>query len=312
MTITNLARFPPSEFVDRWAEFQNSLLDLAVGDTSRLAALANAVRIATPYLTQPAEKMPLNGEPTGRRRLVATDISFKEVREIRKSACGTVNDVVLTALAGALGKYLQAHGESVAGRSVRVLTPVNVRPDGEAGALGNRISMVVVDVPVGMPDPIARLLEINTRTAALKESHAAEGIQVIADALLSSPAPLIAALGKAGASPGVIANLVCTNVPGPMIPLYSVGHRMMAHYPVAPVMWEILMNVAVTSYDGMLYFGFCADSNAAEDADLLRDCLDDAYRELREAAGVGTHAPIEIRRSSAAPAPGVGVAVRTA
>jgi WS/DGAT/MGAT family acyltransferase len=245
--------------------------------------------------------MPLNGKLSGKRKLATTAISFKEVREIRKAVGGTVNDVVLTALGGALDRYLLSHGERTAGRSVRVMTPVNVRKDGEAGMLGNSISMIIVETPVGMDDPIERLAEISRRTIRLKESQAAEGIRTIADVLLGSPPSLIAALGRTGAGPSGIANLVCTNVPGPMIPLYAAGHRMLAHYPIAPITFEMGVNVAVMSYDGMLYFGLVGDRSVAEDVDLLRDFLEEAYAELRTAAGVGIHPAIEVIRPREAP-----------
>jgi len=147
---------------------------------------------------------------------------------------------------------------------------------------------------------------MNRRTTRLKESRAAEGIQRIADILLGAPPSLIAALGRTGAGPTTLANLVCTNVPGPMIPLYAAGHRMLAHYPIAPITFEMGVNVAVTSYDGMLYFGLVADRNTADDVDLLRDFLEEAYAELRAAAGVGTHPPIEIIRPTEAIRENVG------
>ncbi|MFQ5473194.1 MAG: wax ester/triacylglycerol synthase family O-acyltransferase [Dehalococcoidia bacterium] len=289
-----------SEVIDRWADFQQSLVDLVSGEGSRWKAIRSAVGLAIPYFSVPAEPMPLNGKLSGKRKLATTAISFKEVREIRKAVGGTVNDVVLTALAGALSRYIESHGESTAGRSVRVVTPVNVRSDGEAGLLGNNISMLIVETPVGIDDPIERLAEISQRTTRLKESRAAEGVRAISDALLSAPPPVIAALGRAGVGINNLGNLVCTNVPGPMIPLYAVGHRMLAHYPIAPIVFDMGANVAVMSYDGMLYFGLVADRNAADDVHVLRDFLDEAYAELRDAAGVGTHPPIEIIRPTEA------------
>jgi len=91
--------------------------------------------------------------------------------------------------------------------------------------------------------------------------------------------------------PNTVANMVCTNVPGPMIPLYSVGHRLEAHYPLVPIAWEMGVGCAVTSYNQKLYFGLMADASAAPDVDRLGDFLTEAYVELRSAAGV---APSEV------------------
>jgi hypothetical protein len=88
--------------------------------------------------------------------------------------------------------------------------------------------------------------------------------------------------------PNTIANMVCTNVPGPLIPLYSVGHRMIAHYPMVPIAWSMGIGCAVTSYDQSLYVGLTADRRAAPDVDLLREGIERAWTELRTAAGQQT------------------------
>ncbi len=246
------------------------------------------MEIAIPYFAVPAAPAPFDGPFSGERKLVGSEVSFQEVRAIRKACGGTVNDVVLAVLGGALGRYLLEHGETIRDRDMRVLTPVNVRREDESGSLGNHIAMLLVEVPVGIADPVKRLQSIIERTGNLKRSHAADGIETIADALLRMPAPLVSAFAALGAPPNTVANIVCTNVPGPMIPLYTVGHRLLTHYPMVPPLWEMGINFAVTSYDGMLYFALTADAQAAPDVDVLNECLKQAYIELRAAAGVPT------------------------
>jgi WS/DGAT/MGAT family acyltransferase len=225
--------------------------------------------------------------------LACTEVPFQEVRDIRKACGGTVNDVVLAMLGGALGRYLEMHREPTQDRAMRVLTPVNVRREDERGALGNHIAMLLVEVPVGMSDPVERLRTITERTGQLKRSHVADGIESVANLLLSMPAPIGAMLGAVGSPPNTVANIVCTNVPGPMIPLYTVGHRMLAGYPMPPPLWGMGINCGVLSYDGRLYFGLAADAQAAPDVDRLREFLDQSYVELRVAAGVDKSEPSE-------------------
>jgi len=273
--------------LDRWAEYQKGLLETALGgDVGRARSVMRALEVALPYFARPVAKAPFNKPFGGTRKLACSEISFAEVRAIRAACGGTVNDVVLAVLGGALGRYLELHGESIEGRVMRVLTPVNVRREDERASLGNRISMLLVEVPVGIRDPVERLHAITESTDALKRAHIADGIQWVADQLGMLPTPLQALLGGLPSPPNTVANMVCTNVPGPMIPLYTVGHRMLSHYPLIPIAWEMGIGCGVTSYDQKLYFGLMADEQAAPDVDRLKEFLDQAYVELRAAAGV--------------------------
>jgi len=134
--------------------------------------------------------------------------------------------------------------------------------------------------------PTERLNAIHEWTGRLKRDHIADGMGLLADSLGSLPAMLQALFGALPTPPNTVANLVCTNVPGPMIPLYSVGHRLEAHYPLVPIAWEMGVGCAVTSYNQKLYFGLLADAQAAPDVQRLGDFLTEAYVELRSAAGV--------------------------
>jgi len=278
-----------SESLDRAADFQLMLTDaLPGGGRERINTIAKGLRAAFPYVRTAREKMPFNGSFSGQRELAWAEIPFHEARAVRKAHGGTVNDVVLTVLAGGLAYYARAHGEATEGRVARVLCPVNVRREDERRTLGNRVSMLLVELPLDVDDPVQRLKLITERTAALKQDSVADGVEAVADLLGGLPPMVMLGLTALPGPPNTIANMVCTNVPGPLIPLYSVGHRMIAHYPMVPIAWSMAIGCAVTSYDQSLYVGLTADRHAAPDVDVLRQGIDLAWTELRTAAGQQT------------------------
>jgi WS/DGAT/MGAT family acyltransferase len=273
--------------LDRVSEYSRGAVDaLATGD-SRLRSAMRSIEVAQPYLRTPVERAPFN-KPLAKDRIVAcSEYSFAEIRAIRAACGGTVNDVCLTVLAGALGRYLELHGEKTKDRSMRILAPVNVRREDERGALGNRVSMLLIEVPVGVHDPVERLRQITDRTETLKRQNVAAGTEIIGEFLSGLP-PMLQSLASLLPPPrNNLANMVCTNIPGPMIPLYCVGHRLVAHFPLMPIAWEMGVGCGITSYDQKLYFGLIADPNAAADVARLKEFLDQAFVELRSAAGVG-------------------------
>ena len=272
--------------LDDYVEFQKSVVDSVFLGDSRTRRVLRALETAAPYFSVPVERAPFNKPFKGKRKLGVSEYSFAEIRAIRGNCGGTVNDVVLAVLGGAVGRYLEMHGQKTENRMLRVLTPVNVRRDDERGKLGNRVSMLLVEVPLGVEDPVQRLRLITERTETLKKQNVADGMELLTGGLNSVP-PALQALGGLLPQPAnTVANMVCTNVPGPMIPLYCVGHRMQAHYPLIPIGWEMGVSCGVTSYDQKLYFGLMADADCAPDVERLKEFLDQAYVELRAAAGV--------------------------
>ncbi len=265
-------------------EWQETLFD-PMSRLRRTQDILRSLGLASPWLLQPAPRLPFSKWLSAKRRVAFSDLSFVEIREIRTTLGGTVNDVVLAILAGALGRYLAAHGCKVDGLEVRVAVPVNVRMEGEQGALGNRISCMLIALPVGERDPIRRLNAIKERQTHLKEANQAGGLELLMRLASSVPAPLQA---LAGVPPTVntMINLICTNVPGPMIPLYCVGHLMLHHYPLVPLAMNMGLGVGVTSYNQRLYFGLMVDPQAVPDLEQLRCHLDESALELRRAAGV--------------------------
>jgi WS/DGAT/MGAT family acyltransferase len=276
-----------ADAIDRWAEQQQQFVDALAEGAGRSRRIARAIETTAPFLQRPMDRAPFNKPLKGNRRLAVSEFSFAEIRAIRGATCGTVNDVCLTILGSALGRYLEMHGQKTEGRNARIFTPVNVRREEERGALGNRVSGLLVEVPVGSMDPVERLREVNARTEKLKKQNVAEGVQLMGDWINSVPPALQALSGMLPAPTNTIVNMICTNVPGPMIPLYCVGHRMIAHYPMVPLGFEMGVGCGVTSYDQRIFFGLMADEDCAPDVDRMKEFLDQAFVELRSAAGIG-------------------------
>ena len=273
--------------VDRWAARQRRIIDDIEDGRDRARRAFRAIETLAPYLRQPVDRAPFNKPLKGKRKLAVSEFSFAEIRAIRANCGGTVNDVCLTVLGTALGRYFELHGQKTDRRMARILTPVNIRKEDERGALGNRVSMLLVEVPVAPSDPLERLRAITARTERLKRGNVAEGVEMLGEVNNGIPPALQALVGTLPTPPNTLANMICTNVPGPMIPLYCVGHRMVAHYPMIPLGWEMGISCGVTSYDQKLYFGLMADEDCAPDVERLKEFLDQAFVELRSAAGVG-------------------------
>jgi WS/DGAT/MGAT family acyltransferase len=210
---------------------------------------------------------------------------FDRVQRVRHRLGGTVNDIVLTVLSGALGRYLAFHGHQTDGVEVRVLVPVNVRGDDEQTSLGNRVSFMLAGLPVGLSSPLARFEAIHGEIASLKEIDQAGGLDRLASLLGRTPPPLQHQLAAGLRMPNFIYDFVCTNVPGPSQPLYCLGHRMIEHYPWVPIGWRMGLGVAVMSYDRDLCFALTADRGVLADLDRLAGFVGEAFDELEEAVG---------------------------
>ena len=287
------------EQIETWSEAQRNLLGFARNfrggqGIPALRELPSMFR----DISRPVRRMPFNVyDFSGKRKLAWSEASFSEARAIRAACGGTVNDVVLTALGGGVKRYLERHGVAVGKRNLRVMVPVSVRQEHERGSLGNKVSLLPVDVQLGAKDPIARLEAVTERTSVLKRVKLADLLSIMTQSMQGTPAPLQALLGQAlvsRASQTVLNNtmqtpglhMVCTNVPGPQIPLYCCGARILVHYPLLPVAPGMGLNMGVFSYNHRLHFGYIADSNAAPDVEFFAQCVDEGFAELREAAGV--------------------------
>jgi len=245
-------------------------------------SVADLAKLGTRLGPRGAPPSPLNvtvGE-TRRYAMVRTDLEV--YRQIRAVHGGTVNDVVLTVVAGALRAWLLARGEAVTSRtSLRALLPVSVAiTGGSAGLVGTYL----VDLPVGEPSPVMRLHQIRYRMHA----HNA-GDERVAAGVLSTLSgftpPTLHALGARVANQlsRRIYNLVVTNVPGPQEPRYAAGARLLEAYPVVPLTAGHALSIGATSYCGTIGYGLLADRTAVADLDVLGQCLTEALTELAEA-----------------------------
>src|SRR5512133_3125264 len=293
-----LPRRPPSgaqlvwAALDEYARRPSALVDTArdaVTDVRSTAArltgvVGGLVRTARKTI-RPAPNSPLNASLGRQRRVAVARADLGDLKKIRKARGGTVNDVLLTVVTGALREWLLSRGEPiVVGTSVRALVPVSMRD--EDAAAGNRVSSYLVDLPVGEPNPRLRL----TRLSYAMRGIAPHGQSVGADSLIALTGfapPTLHALG-ARAARGLsrrLFNLVVTNVPGPQVPLYAAGSQMLEVFPVVPLARGQGLSIGMTSYDGRVYFGLNADRDSVGDVDVLADLIEQEVGELVEAAG---------------------------
>jgi WS/DGAT/MGAT family acyltransferase len=281
-------------------EWQRELVDPRHG-LRLVSELSTAIRLGLDAAMQWPEPAIWN-KPVGKdRRISFVKMPFQEVRAIRSALGGTVNDVVLTILGGALGRYLKSHGQRVTDTRLRLMIPVNVRTEEQRGAMGNRVSMMLPQIPVGIDDPIARLTAIRTEMDQLKASDQGAAFDRLLGLVDNAPAVFSALAGRVGMLPGMI-NLACTNVPGPLIPLYGTGHRMLDFYPMLPLAGDMGLGVAIMSYDQSLYWGISSDPKIVPDVDAIGRLIDDELRALRDAAGVpATDLPAQIGARQAPP-----------
>jgi len=281
--------------VDSYAEFVKRILsgwNDALNVVERAAANGGVVpqeefSELLPEITAITERMRFNVICYGPQKFAWADISLADVKTIKAIFGASVNDVVLALVTAAFRRYLEAHGEAVEGRLLRMMVPVNVRGNADAREMGNSISLIPVTVPLDIRDPKELLQAVHRRSEFLKHTRAAElvgltggMIGLLPNSLQSLAGPILSQL------PITPFNLVCTNVPGPQFPLYLLGRKMERWYPYVPIGGEMAVNCAILSYDGMMYFGFSGDVHAAPDLALLEGFLAESFSELRTAAGI--------------------------
>jgi len=250
----------------------------------RVAGTATGVLAMARTVSRSAQESPLNVEIGEQRRYGTADSDLDDYKAIRKAHGGTINDVVLAVVTGALREWLMTRGEAVGGASVvRAMVPVSIRTEDQSGALGNRVSSYLVDLPVGEPSPVMRLHQISYAMKGHKETGQAVGADAIINVAGFAPPTLHSLGARVGSSLSRrLFNVVVTNVPGPQFPLYAAGARLLATYPVVPLAKGQAVSIGLTSYDGGVYYGLNADRDAMPDIDVLTQCITDSLAELRE------------------------------
>jgi diacylglycerol O-acyltransferase / wax synthase len=249
---------------------------------TRVAEVTSGVLSSVRSIARPAPESPLNVRIGEQRRFGMARTDLEDYRRVRTAHGGTVNDVVLATVAGALRTWMLTRGESVTpATTIRAMVPVSVRGEAQTGQLGNRVSSYFVDLPVGEGNPVVRLHQVSFAMRGHKES----GQSIGADALVSLSGfapPTLHSLGARAASSFTrrLFNLVVTNVPGPQFPLYAASARMLEMYPVVPLSKGQAVSIGLTSYDGGVYYGLNADRDAMPDIDVLASCLEESLAEL--------------------------------
>jgi diacylglycerol O-acyltransferase len=249
---------------------------------SKVSGVASGVLASAASIARPAPDLPLNVRIGEQRRfgLAATDLD--DYKLVRKAHGGTVNDVVLATVSGALRAWLLTRGEAVTPSTVvRAMVPVSVRPEGSPGASGNRISSLFVDLPVGEGNPVVRLQRVSYAMRGHKESGQSVGAQALVQMSGFAP-PTVHSLGARVASSMTrrLFNLVVTNVPGPQFPLYAAGARMLSMHPVVPLAKGQALSIGLTSYDGGVFYGLNADRDAMADVDVVAQLIEESLAEL--------------------------------
>ncbi len=253
-----------------------------------LGMLAALGAVAAP-LVNGAPPTVLNRTPGPHRRVEVVRTPLADYKTVKTAFGATVNDVVLTAVAGALGRFLQDRGERIDGLSLRACVPISVRSEQDKASAGNEIAVMMAPLPVGITDPVERLAVVRRSMEDLKTSRQAEGAQVLTSLENALPPAVLARASRLGFSSRMY-NLLVTNVPGPQVPLYMLGRRLTELAPLAFLAPDHLLAIAIVSYHGQVTYGLLGDADGVPDLAELAKHLEASLAELVDAATAQTEA----------------------
>ena len=249
----------------------------------------------------PAPETPLNVETGPHRRFAAVRQDLADYKAVKNTLGGTVNDVVLTVVSGALARWLRSRGIRTEGLEMRALVPVSVRTDDQRGSLGNRLAVMRGPLPVYIRDPAARLRYVKQAMDGLKDSKQAVGAETLAAVTDLAPPTILAQASRLNFSTRLF-NLLVTNIPGPQLPLYVLGRQLQDIYPLAFLPVFHALAVAIISYNGGLYYGLLADYDAMPDLNVIVEGLDRSLADLMQAAAArGGELPASAEAPAASP-----------
>src|SRR4051794_1682917 len=267
-----------------------SLAGQALGAVRKPGRALSTVRESTEALGEvvwagmnPAPEVPLNVPIGPHRRLQSVRASLEDFKTVKRAFGGTVNDVVLAVVAGALRRWLRSRGVRTEGMELRALVPMSIRSEEEMSAGGNRIAAMRGPLPVYVDDPVERLNVVREAMSGVKESKQALGAEVIAGLQDFAPPTLLAQASRLNFSTRLF-NLIVTNVPGPQFPLYLLGRELQELVPVAFLPENHALAIAIMSYNGTVDFGLLADYDAMADVDFVALAIRESLEELLEAA----------------------------
>lgn len=276
----------PFRAVSSFRAFRRQTEDVSAEIGVRLRAIGELVGMAI----NPPSETPINGDLGPHRRFDWVSFPLAEVKEVRKKAGCTVNDVVLTTAAGAIRDYMKLRNVDPGQLDFRASAPVSVRSAEERGQMGNRVSSWMIRLPLEKETPLERLAAVHQTTQELKDSQQALGVDLMMRMADWTP-PVLLSLGAQSAGGQV--NTIITNVPGPQFPLYMLGAKLQRLIPMPPLLDQMGLAIALFSYDGELTWGFISDYNLVPDLPLFRGLVERSFAEFAEALGVKTSGPID-------------------
>jgi diacylglycerol O-acyltransferase / wax synthase len=242
-------------------------------------------------LARPAPKVPFNTPIGTGRSFCWSSFDLPDFKHIKNALGGTVNDVTLAVVAGALRRWLQEHDVAVDGLELKALVPVSIRTENEHGELGNKLTAMRGPLPVGVADPVKRLHSVSASMDALKASKqplGAEAIWGLNDWFRDFAPPLLLSPTAAINFSTRLFNLLVTNFPGPQVPFYVLGRELTAVYPIGFLAKDHALAIAILSYNGRVGFGLLADPGSVPDAERIVDHLTAAVEELAAAAQIAS------------------------
>ncbi len=267
-----------------------ALVERALGAATRPAASLSVLRDISEGLGEivwaglnPAPETPLNVEIGPHRRFAVVRQELADYKEVKDKLGGTVNDVVLAVVSGALARWLRSRGVRTEGLEMRALVPVSVRTEDQRDTLGNQLVAMRGPLPVYIKDPIARLRFVKQAMDGLKESKQAVGAATLAAVNNLAPPTVLAQASRLNFSTRLF-NLLVTNIPGPQLPLYVLGRELRDLFPIAFLPKDHALAVAIMSYNGGIDYGLLGDYDALGDIDEIAEGIDAALQELLRAA----------------------------
>jgi diacylglycerol O-acyltransferase len=269
------------------------LMARTIGAATRPATSMNVLRDALEGVGElvwaglnPAPETPLNVEIGPHRRYAVVRQQLADYKEVKDALGGTINDVVLSVVSGALAAWLQSRGVRTEGLEMRALVPVSVRRQDQRHTLGNQLTVMRAPLPVYIEEPVARLRFIRAAMDGLKESKQAVGAATLAAVNSLAPPTILAQASRLNFSTRLF-NLLVTNIPGPQMPLYLLGRQLEDLFPVAFLPENHALAIAIMSYNGRLDYGLLGDYDAMPDIDLVAEGIGVALEELLAAARGG-------------------------
>ncbi|MEX1249221.1 MAG: wax ester/triacylglycerol synthase family O-acyltransferase, partial [Acidimicrobiia bacterium] len=270
------------KLIDRLGNISDTIRDTKeISDRALDKSAAAMSSLRSGWLTA-ADRTPLNPDIGPNRRFDWTDMPLAEVKEIKNSLGGSLNDIVVAITAGAIRRFLVEERDFDVSRSqFRVMIPVSTRASNQRGALGNQVAMWLLELPIGEPDPARRLELIRERTAELRKTNQALGASTLVEVSAGTPITLLSMANRIAGPRMRPFNMTITNVPGPQFPMYLLESRMIANYPLVPLWAQHGVGVALFSYDGNLLWGVHADYDALPDSDRFVAALQASFEEMK-------------------------------